>query len=539
MKSTTSIKTIILALTMLFGFAANATAQTYHADDKAALRAFLRQPSAEEDKANLEQLGLTPADTLNWQTNDAWLTKLTDLTWNTATPKRITEIDWFNKKLAGSLDVSGCTSLQTLYCNSNALSTLDVSGLTSLQNLRCSYNKLSTLDVSGLTSLVELYCFNSTLTSLDVSGLTNLTHLWCNNSTLTSLDASGCTSLVDLYCDDNELTSLNVSGCTSLVDLRCYSNALTALDVSGLTSLVNLTCFNNALTSLDVSGLTSLVRLRCENNSLTSLNVSGATGLQDLWCNANQLSTLDVSGLTSLETLNCYYNALTMLDVSGLSSLRNLCCNNNVLTALNVSGLTSLQTLYCYNNQLLLSQLYAVGSLVSNIDNKRLGTQQPVLFESKALLTGETLDLSSEKAFGGVNTVYTVKKNGNTAVLGTDYAISEGVITCMLDGKYTVEMTNTAIESYSNYPAVAVTGEITVGESSSHVDDVENTGIEIYLVPEGIAIVGASLGEDIQIYNVSGTLVTATQYRATPQHIALPRGAYIVQVGDKVTKVIR
>ncbi|MBO4306035.1 MAG: hypothetical protein J5890_02480, partial [Clostridia bacterium] len=85
---------------------------------------------------------------------------------------------------------------------------------------------------------------------LDVSGCTALTSLECDSNNLTTLDVSGCTALTYLYCDYNNLTTLDVSGCTGLWVLLCDNNNLTELDVSGCTALMSLTCDFNNLTEL-------------------------------------------------------------------------------------------------------------------------------------------------------------------------------------------------------------------------------------------------------------------------------------------------
>ena len=264
-----------------------------------------------------------------------------------------------------SLDVSGCTSLESLQCQNNQLTSLKLSGCTSLNWLNCTYNQLTSLNVSGCTSLETLSCYNNQLTSLDASGCTSLNWLACYRNQLTSLDVSGCTSLVDLLCQDNQLTSLNVSGCTSLECLSCGGNQLTSLNASGCTSLNYLNCPYNQLTSLDVSGCTSLEQLYCDDNQLTSLDVSDCTSLVHLQCNYNQLTSLNVSGCTSLETLSCPNNQLTSLDASGCTSLKSLHCGGNQLTSLDVSGCTSLGYLDCNNNQLTSLDVSSCTSLVT------------------------------------------------------------------------------------------------------------------------------------------------------------------------------
>ena len=79
------------------------------------------------------------------------------------------------------------------------------------------------LDVSGLTSLHTLFfeINQLTITKLNIS-CTSIKWLILDNSQLTELDASGCTSLEILSCGENQLTELDVSGCTSLKQLFCY-----------------------------------------------------------------------------------------------------------------------------------------------------------------------------------------------------------------------------------------------------------------------------------------------------------------------------
>ena len=154
---------------------------------------------------------------------------------------------------------------------------------------------------------------------LDVSGCTALTEVRCESLgdiQLTGLDVSGCAALEALDCGGNELTELDVSGCTALTSLDCYENQLTELDISTNTELVWLYCYWNQLTELDVSANAALERLICYENQLTELDVSANTELRRLWCSGNQLTELDVSANAALEWLSCSENHLTELDLS-------------------------------------------------------------------------------------------------------------------------------------------------------------------------------------------------------------------------------
>ena len=399
-------------------------AQTYHEDDKEGLRMFLRQASAEEGKINAEQLGLVVSDTLDWQTGEEWVAKVTSLTWNTETPKRLTVIgyytpSWGSKNLAGVLDASKWSKLQILYFTEN---------------------QLTTLDVSKNTELTTLMCLNNQLTALDVSKNTELTNLGCGNNLLNELDVSTNTKLRSLSCYTNQLAALDVSKNTELTTLTCSSNQLTDLDVSTNIKLTTLDCFSNQLTALDVSKNTELTDLACGNNPLNELVVSTNTKLRSLSCYTNQLATLDVSKNTELTTLTCPSNQLTVLDLS----------TNTKLT-----------TLRCYDNRLPLSDLFAASEKITNQSNKYLGTQKLL---PQTVVIGSTIDYSDQNLFGGKNTQFTVTKYGNSA-LPSDYTSTDGKITFNKLGNYTVTMTNEAIVSRENYPARAIV-DITVTEGA-------------------------------------------------------------------------
>ena len=222
-------------------------------------------------------------------------------------------------ELVGFLDVSGCTALTDVRCNSWGdiqLTGLDVSGCAALEVLDCDGNELTELDVSTNTGLVWLYCRRNQLTELDISANTELRRLYCSGNQLTELDVSANAELYVLYCSENQLTELDVSVKTELYDLDCSLNLLTELDVSGCAALEALECYGNELTELDISECAALEELDCDYNHMTELDVSANTELRRLYCSGNQLTELDVSTNTELESLSCSENHLTELDLS-------------------------------------------------------------------------------------------------------------------------------------------------------------------------------------------------------------------------------
>ena len=104
----------------------------YALSDTACLREFLEQTDANGVKNGTKiNANYSPTDPTTW--TGVWWTEVNGV-------KRITAIGWDSKGLSGSLNLSGCTTLTTLDCSSNPLTTLDVSGGTVLENLYCHYN---------------------------------------------------------------------------------------------------------------------------------------------------------------------------------------------------------------------------------------------------------------------------------------------------------------------------------------------------------------------------------------------------------------
>ena len=274
-----------------------------------------------------------------------------------------TAIDVSGKNISNLQGIKYFTALKELRCYNNPMTSLDVSGLTALTYLDCaptdSYTgtKLTSLNVTGCTNLETLLCYNTNISSLSVSDCTKLKKLDCHNCTkLTSLTAinksnlatlscANCTALTTLTCYSNALTSLNVTGCTALKELRCYYNAnlATITGLADCTAITYLDCEDCAITSLPgVNNMTNIATLLARNNKLTSLTV----------VYKSNLTNLRVNGNTTLTSLLCYYNALTTLNVTGCSSLTHLDCSGNNLTSLSLTGCTALNNLEIYRNQI-------------------------------------------------------------------------------------------------------------------------------------------------------------------------------------------
>ena len=259
------------------------------------------------------------------------------------------------------------------------------------------------------------------------------------------------------YADTNNYIVSIIGGSSAdfFTVFNCSNNQLSNLDVSKNTTLKSLNCSNNQLSNLDLSKNTALLELNCSNNQLSSLDLSKNTVLEYfLYCSGNQLSSLDLSKNTALWKLNCSGNQLGSLDLSKNTALQELNCTNNQLSSLNLTIMPYLQYLYCNHNQLSLSDLHAVSVPASITNDKRLG---PQFLPARQIIIGDAIDFSSQKTFDNIATVFVVEKGymgGTKAVLDVDYTFKNEIMAFKNTGTYFVNMTNTAIKSNQNYPAI-------------------------------------------------------------------------------------
>ena len=129
-------------------------------------------------------------------------------------------------------------------------------------NVGWGFDRLNVTDIYIARGNANYPTFNYFFTSLDVSGCTALTKLYCNSLDdgyrfdgveyasmrylFNHLNVSGCTALTDLICH-GDVTELDISDCTSLTSLDCSSNQLTNLDVSKNTALTYFDCSHNQI----------------------------------------------------------------------------------------------------------------------------------------------------------------------------------------------------------------------------------------------------------------------------------------------------
>lgn len=329
---------MVLCLFPTAALAADNNSDGYDDNDFDKLQAFLDQPSAVSGKTNGQAIN----DAYDRNDPTTW----TGVAWSSG---KVFSINWWTKSIAGTLDISGLTSMWKLTVNNNGLTSIDVSGCTSLEELYCNENALTAINLNGCTALKIISCYDNELSVLDVSQCPALEDINCSRNQLASLDFTACTALNFVGCRGNQLTSLNVSKSTVLGELYCYENQLTSLDVSANTALTKLHCRNNKLTELDVSANAALTSLECNNNELTSLDVSKNIVLQSFNFNDNQITEIDLSANTALTELGCSNNQLTSLDISANTAIYLLECAGNNIENFDISTNTGLLFIDCSN----------------------------------------------------------------------------------------------------------------------------------------------------------------------------------------------
>ena len=193
------MKKALLMIALMLG---SVTAFAQNKNEVKQLQAFLSQP-AEKGGTNATAL------------------KITDIkspaTWEgvTVANGRVTAIEWKDKHLAGTLDLSGFTALTKVDVSRNAITSISVAGDAALVELNASRNKLSTLTLDGNAALTKLTVYRNRLTDLDIAGTPLLENLNCSNNLFVELSVANATNLKTLNCQgchiDRKSTRLNSS----------------------------------------------------------------------------------------------------------------------------------------------------------------------------------------------------------------------------------------------------------------------------------------------------------------------------------------
>lgn len=304
----------------------------------------------------------------NWIDNTNWCSdKPVDEWYGVSFDGTSLDISLPNNRLIGTVDLSGCTWLRMLVCERsmspdisvNRIESVNVSGCTSLVYLDVDEHKeaMRSLDISGCSSLRSLYCSNTGLDMLDVSDCPDLRILYCRDNNLKSLDISRNRNLEVLSFSGNPIAQMDVSCLPMLEIYECSHTGISEVDVSSNRNLQRLYCDGAPVRSLDLSGLGRLEIVECDDCCLEELVLDGCVSIKELVCynhdgGSNRLKNIDLSDLVSLRSLKCYSIGLERLDLSGLEFLEDVQCYGNDITEINIHGCTSLIDLDCSDNLL-------------------------------------------------------------------------------------------------------------------------------------------------------------------------------------------
>ena len=259
---------------------------------------------------------------------------------------------------------------------------------------------LYTIDEAELTGLT--YIYGSGLKAIDLSNCTTLESLTCGYNSVTKLNLEGCIALNSLNSTGSRIAELNLTGCVSLGSFsignqvvtgstillgeNTFSNPISYKNKAGVAEEIIIGNRNDSyakgaevpvgvnVTSVDFktatgnfSGTISITRPVLTPIISMTAKVGETVNINAKWINGggilangvlltNESSTsivVPADGKITLYTaegaelteLNCANNQLISLDASNCTTLKKLDCANNKLAELNISGCTGLESL--------------------------------------------------------------------------------------------------------------------------------------------------------------------------------------------------
>lgn len=559
MKRNTLVTLTLLLLSCFF-----IKAQSFNENDKNVLKSILRQQSAISGKLNLEVLGLSISDTLNWNTSEDWLNKLHqpqglvyfDWEWDIHLPSQLNrfEIKTFddsNSQLAGNIDFSGFTKLKYLDCSNGKFTGINVSQNTELKYLDCSNNELTGIEISRLTLLNTLNCSNNKISDLNLINNLNLAHLNCSGNLLTEIELFENYSIVSLICSNNQISRLVLPATPTYLEvLDCSDNLLSSVDTKNSINLKLLSLDNNNFSTLNLQGNINLISfynqnnlvrninltknnnlllLNTSDNKLAELKVNGNSFIKYLYAANNEIKDVDFSSNTDLEILDIKQNKLTSLDLSNNSILSELDCSYNdlisIVTSLSSAPLTSL----VYNNNHLLFSAMPVSYIVPGV-TKELKYSPQNEVDGGEISYNQIIDLSSE---------YNIKNN-NTSYSWVHLTDETASITSLGNGRFSAVENEDKVYlcKLTNpfFPDLTLHYKITI-KKDTITDNIEKETISdksIYYDKESEKIIIEIPKDDVKSLDLYDTLgrnvihTTVVEGAISTQHLS--KGVYVIKL---------
>jgi len=266
---------------------------------------------------------------------------------------------------------------------------------------------------------------------------------------ITKLDVTNAKELTSLTANTNSIKSIDLSNNTKLEKLLLNGNLIETIDLTANPELTSVNLQENKLSTIDLSKNPKIATLYLSQNKLKTLDLSANTKIKNLYLMSNELESISLGDNTTLSYISVNYNKLTELDLSkhtGLGSKASVFAIGNNLKVLLLPD-QQVNRVTVTNNKFDLATLTEYFSKVKTL------TYAPQQDYEIATEIQKKLDLSSQAKVGDVATEFTVKTaSGTTLTAGTDYSITDGVISFLTeqtDSVY-VEMSNTAYPKFTD-----------------------------------------------------------------------------------------
>ncbi len=188
----------------------------------------------------------------------------------------LTYLDLSSNTYLESVDLSGCSNLVSVYVPfDKALTTVNLQGCSALETFTGYANGLTSLDVKDCTKLESLTVYSSSISKLDVSMCKALKVLNAGNSALTSVTLPDNSLIENLsLSESSKLSAVDLSKTPMLKSLSISSTAVTSLDLAKCPLLETLTMdFCKKITSIDVSRNLHLKSISAMLSGLTKVTM--------------------------------------------------------------------------------------------------------------------------------------------------------------------------------------------------------------------------------------------------------------------------
>lgn len=357
------------------------------------------------------------------------------------------------------------------------------------------------------------------------------------------LDLEGCTGLTDVHLRNNKLTEVNLKGCTNLGMLYVCLNQIAKINLEGCYNIREIAASSNQYTTIDLSNRAKLTKLYIPNNKLTSVNVKGCTNLNALTFTKGNVASIDLSDCVNLTVLTCYGNKLTSLDLSKSPKLKTLTINHkdasgsyvNPIKSLNISGCQQLET---YGFIKALPDLETL-----NISNCGLSSLDLSLNKKLKELEagGQLFALDQQEAKNGKLELKPLPLEGITVVPSDEGIFENGLI---LWDKLTTETGKFSYDFSTPLPAgvngTPLSGTVRVPWLNTGIPvaniTIKDDATEIYSA-DGVLYIRSDKQQSIRIFNIGGQIIRQVSL-ATEATFSLPKGIYVVQLGDNITQKV-